>query len=172
MPKGPLVQGYGSGCAREYGLLPPPQPRLQRTGQDGPNLLDLLADVTPPHTSHVSDGQAECTERDRDRGMMTSSGNTADTDGDITPAAEPTPRIAILERYPPRVCAGPDCAVPPHVRWVVLNGGLLFGRYWRTGDHIHLCDTHEREVVHLTGSDWDDEPTPARVPAQREVAGE
>ncbi len=40
VPKGPLVHGWGSHCARERGLSPAPAPRTP--GQDGPTLLDLL----------------------------------------------------------------------------------------------------------------------------------
>lgn len=46
VPKGPLIHGYGSACAREHGVTPPATPRLRTVGQDGPTLLDLL---TPPN---------------------------------------------------------------------------------------------------------------------------
>lgn len=42
VPKGPLVQGLGSACAREHGITPPPIPRPRSDAQDGPTLLDLL----------------------------------------------------------------------------------------------------------------------------------
>lgn len=55
VPKGPLIQGYGSGCARKHGITPPTTPRPRSDAQDGPTLLDLLtppdrkaAPVTPP----------------------------------------------------------------------------------------------------------------------------
>lgn len=48
VPKGPLVHGYGSGCARQHGLLPPRRPRVPRmVRQDGPDLLDLLSEPEP-----------------------------------------------------------------------------------------------------------------------------
>ncbi len=76
----------------------------------------------------------------------------------------PTPRIAIDHRYRPRLCAAPDCPVPPHVRWRVVRGGHLFGMYRRTDDFLDLCDSHEREAAGVCGADWDDEPL---LPAQR-----
>lgn len=36
------IQGYGEGCARERGLLG----STVDIGQDGPDLLDVLADIT------------------------------------------------------------------------------------------------------------------------------
>lgn len=42
VPKGPLVQGLGSGCAREHGVTPPSIARPRSDAQDGPTLLDLL----------------------------------------------------------------------------------------------------------------------------------
>lgn len=80
------------------------------------------------------------------------------------PNAEPLPHIALGYRYLPRVCAAPDCPLPPHVRWRVTHGGSLFGRYWRIGDPIDLCPKHERKVVDLYGADWDDSPN---IPLQR-----
>lgn len=46
VPKGPLVQGLGSGCAREHGITPPSIPRPRSDRQDGPTLLDLLNPTT------------------------------------------------------------------------------------------------------------------------------
>lgn len=46
VPKGPLVEGLGSGCAREHGITAPSIPRPRTGGQDGPTLFDLL---TPPN---------------------------------------------------------------------------------------------------------------------------
>ncbi|MEV0214276.1 hypothetical protein [Micromonospora sp. NPDC050695] len=43
VPKGPLVKGLGSGCAREHGVTAPSIPRPRADGQNGPTLLDLLA---------------------------------------------------------------------------------------------------------------------------------
>ncbi len=79
----------------------------------------------------------------------------------------PAPRITIDHRYRPRLCAGPDCQLPPHVRWRVTRGGHLFGMYRRTGDVLDLCDTHERVAADLCGADWDDEPL---LPTQRRGA--
>ncbi len=42
VPKGPLTDGLGSGCAREHGVLPAPTPRITAAGQEGESLLDLL----------------------------------------------------------------------------------------------------------------------------------
>jgi hypothetical protein len=68
------------------------------------------------------------------------------------PTAGPPPRIILDERYPPRICAAPNCPIPPHVRWRITVGGVLYGLYRRIGEPIDLCDTHEREVVYVTGS--------------------
>lgn len=42
VPKGRLVAGLGSGCAREHGITAPSIAQPRRHGQDGPTLLDLL----------------------------------------------------------------------------------------------------------------------------------
>ncbi len=58
VPKGPLVHGWGSHCARERGLSPAPTPRTN--GQDGPTLLDLLNHRAP---AIGSPGNVVCRQR-------------------------------------------------------------------------------------------------------------
>lgn len=80
----------------------------------------------------------------------------------------PPPAIVIGQRYRPRVCAGTDCGLPPHVRWRVAYGGYLYGLYRRLGEAIDLCDVHEREAVDVCGADWEDKvmvPRPRATPS-------
>lgn len=96
----------------------------------------------------------------------------SDDDGETTAYAThpdgPPPAIVISHRYQPRLCAAPDCTLPPHVRWHVSRGGYLYGRHRRTGDALDLCDVHERDVVDLCHADWGDEPRPVPLPEQRD----
>ena len=59
VPKGPLVAGLGSGCAREHGLTAPQIARPRDNGQAGPTLLDLLAQRRPVE----SPGNVVCRQR-------------------------------------------------------------------------------------------------------------
>ncbi|MEV0214277.1 hypothetical protein [Micromonospora sp. NPDC050695] len=86
------------------------------------------------------------------------------TPHDNTTPVGPPPRIVIDHRYRPRLCAASDCSLPPHVRWRVLRGGMLFGQYRRTGDALDLCDSHEREAADVCDAEWDDDPV---LPMQR-----
>lgn len=84
----------------------------------------------------------------------------------------PPPIIVLGQRYRPRVCAAPDCPLPPHVRWRVAHGGYLYGLYRRVGDPLDLCDAHEREAVDVCGADWDDDvPTLPRQRSKRPGGG-
>lgn len=105
--------------------------------------------------------QAECAHVAKIGGPMISDNNGGDT---TTSRTDPPPAIVISHRYRPRVCAGPDCILPPHVRWRVSHGGYLYGRYRRIGDPLDLCDVHEREAADLCGGDWGDKPQPMRQP--------
>lgn len=52
VPTGRTWDGYGEKCARGRGLIPPPAPRIpapRGPQQDGPDLLDLLADERHAH---------------------------------------------------------------------------------------------------------------------------
>ena len=60
VPKGPLVQGYGSGCARKHGLTAPSIARPRSDAQDGPTLLDLLNQDAPAVSSP---GNVVCRQR-------------------------------------------------------------------------------------------------------------
>lgn len=43
VPKGPLVHGWGSSCARQRGFTTPPAPKS--SGQEGPDLFDAARDA-------------------------------------------------------------------------------------------------------------------------------
>ena len=60
VPKGPLVEGWGSGCAVEHGVTPAPTPRVTTAGQEGESLLDLLR--VDAHRVGGNGGVAECSE--------------------------------------------------------------------------------------------------------------
>ncbi|MFD6565364.1 hypothetical protein [Micromonospora profundi] len=59
VPKGPLVQGYGSGCAKKHGITAPQIARPRADGQAGPTLLDLLNQPPPVE----SPGHVVCRQR-------------------------------------------------------------------------------------------------------------
>lgn len=59
VPKGPLVEGLGSGCAREHGITAPPVARPRSDVQGGPTLLDLLNQPPPVQ----SPGNVVCRQR-------------------------------------------------------------------------------------------------------------
>jgi hypothetical protein len=57
------------------------------------------------------------------------------------------PNMMVGRLYTPRVCAGRDCNLPPHVTWVATSDGHLFGRRWVAGEEMHLCGRHEHDTM-------------------------
>ncbi|MEV1013758.1 MULTISPECIES: hypothetical protein [unclassified Micromonospora] len=67
VPKGPLVAGLGSGCAREHGITAPSIVRPHHNGQDGPTLLDLLNQQQRKEPAVIeSPGNVVCRQRTDD----------------------------------------------------------------------------------------------------------
>lgn len=65
VPKGPLVEGLGSGCAREHGITAPSIARPRSDAQGGPTLLDLLE---PDRRAPVTETLEHATCRQRTHG--------------------------------------------------------------------------------------------------------
>ena len=62
------------------------------------------------------------------------------------------PRLVLDACYVPYVCAAPTCELPPHVAWIVVTPGTLFGRDWEIGDIMHLCGVHEQDPAVLASA--------------------